>query len=254
MQNKEKLRYEEIGNWDFSDIKYITKRKANWDLYEQIKKYTKNNSLILDLGTGGCEKALKYLPDEATIIGTDFSPKMIDTANKNKEKYPNKKIKFCTMDNHNLSFPNNLFDIVVARHTSIDAKQIYNVLNKNGILFVEGVDKKDCLNLKETFKRGQAYNDKISISKIDYENIKKAGFKEVDFTEIIEYEYYKTKEDLIALLLKTPILDDFSELHNNSNTHLNEIDEKLLDIYINENTTKDGIKLERVLYGIIAKK
>ena len=29
--------------------------------------------------------------------------------------------------------------------------------------------------------------------------------------QLYEREYYKTKEDLLALLLKTPILNDFSE-------------------------------------------
>lgn len=251
MPNKEYSRYEEIGNWDFSDIRYITKKETDWDFYNEVKKYSKPNSFILDLGTGGGEKALEYLPDDSIIIGTDFSSKMIETANKNKEKYSNKKIKFCVMDNHNITFPNNLFDIITARHTSIDAKQIYNCLNKGGILIVEGVDKYDCFELKDLFKKGQAYNDEISISKIDYDNITKARFRKVDFKEVVEYEYYKTKEDLLALLLKTPILDDFSEL-SNDNIHSNQIDAELLDIYIKNNQTKDGIKLKRVLYGIIA--
>ena len=47
--------------------------------------------------------------------------------------------------------------------------------------------------------------------KIDYDNIVKAGFKDVSLTLIDGVDYYKTKEDLLALLLKTPILDDFSE-------------------------------------------
>ena len=39
---------------------------------------------------------------------------MIDTANKNKKNYPNKSIKFVTMDNLNMKFPDNLFDIISA--------------------------------------------------------------------------------------------------------------------------------------------
>ena len=112
------------------------------------------------------------------------------------------------MDNLNLTFPDNLFDIVCARHTVIDAKQIYDKLSENGILIVEGVDKYDAWELKELFGRGQAYKDEVSISQIDYENIKKAGFKEVEIEEIIQYEYYETENDLLALLLKTPILDE----------------------------------------------
>ena len=228
MNENEYKRYEDIGNWDFSQIKYTLVQESSWDFYDQIKKYSTPTSLILDLGTGGGEKALKYLPDVGMIIGTDFSKSMINTANKNKEKYPDKRIsmintanknkekypdkriKFVCMDNLNLNFPNNLFDIICARHTIIDAKQIYNKLSENSMLIAEGVDKYDAWELKELFGRGQAYKDEISISQIDYENIKKAGFNEVEIEEIIQYEYYETEDDLLALLLKTPILDDFS--------------------------------------------
>ena len=72
--------------------------------------------------------------------------------------------------------------------------------------------------------------------------------------EIIQYEYYKTKDDLLALLLKTPILDDFSELDLSNNIHRNQIEEELFNKYVANHTTDKGIELKRVLYGIIAKK
>ena len=95
MQEKEYERYEEIGNWDFSNIKYTIEQESSWNFFEEIKKHTNKQSLILDLGTGGGEKALNYMPDDVgMIIATDFSQNMIETANRNKKKYPNKKIKF----------------------------------------------------------------------------------------------------------------------------------------------------------------
>ena len=99
MQEIEFKRYEDIGNWDFSDIKYTIEQDNDWDFYKEISKYSKSNSLILDLGTGGGEKTLSQMPDVGMIIATDFSPKMIETANINKKNYPNKNIKFVIMDN-----------------------------------------------------------------------------------------------------------------------------------------------------------
>ena len=253
MQENEYKRYEEIGNWDFSDITYTVEQNNSWDFYKEIAKHANSKSLILDLGTGGGEKTLSSMPDAGMIIATDFSPKMIETANINKKSYPDKRIKFVTMDNLNMNFPNNLFDVISARHTIIDAKQIYHCLSPNGVLIIEGVDKYDCWELKELFKRGQAYNDEIAISQKDYNDIKNAGFSEINLQEIIQYEYYKTKEDLLALLLKTPILDDFSEL-DTSNTHKNYIEEDLFNRYVTDHTTDKGIELKRVLYGIVAKK
>lgn len=179
---------------------------------------------------------------------------MIETANINKKNYPNKNIKFVTMDNLNMKFPNNLFDIITARHTVIDAVQIYNCLSDNGILIIEGVDKYDCWDLKKLFNRGQAFKDDVSISEKDYKDIQNVGFSEITKQEVIQYEYYKTKNDLLALLLKTPILDDFSELNISNNTHRNLIEEDLFNEYVHQHSTEKGIELKRVLYGIVAKK
>lgn len=254
MQEVEYKRYEEIGNWDFSDIKYTVKQDSNWDFFKEIAKYSKSDSLILDLGTGGGEKALSQMPDCGMIIATDFSPKMIETANMNKKNYPNKNIKFATMDNLNIKFPNNLFDIITARHTIIDAVQIYNCLSNNGVLIIEGVDKYDCWELKKIFNKGQSFKDPISISQKDYNDIKNAGFSEINIQEIIQYEYYKTENDLLALLMKTPILNDFSELDTLNNIHKNQIEAELFNKYIAGHSTDKGIELKRVLYGIVAKK
>ena len=251
MQESELKKYEEIGNWDFSDIKYITEQESSWNYYNKISELSNQTSLLLDLGTGGGEKALNLLPDVGMIIGTDFSPKMIETANKNKLNFPNKRIKFVCMNNLNLTFPYGLFDIVSARHTIIDATQIYDVLANNGYLIVEWVDKYDCWDLKELFGRGQAFKDSISISKIDLENIKSAGFKNVEFEEVVQYEYYETKYDLLALLLKTPILNDFSTTND---FHKKDIELELFDKYVRNHQTDYGIELKRVLYGIVAQK
>ena len=59
-------------------------------------------------------------------------------------------------------------------------------------------------------------------------------------------EYYKTKEDLIKLLLKVPILNEFSVA--------DKLDLDLLEKYINENTYDEGILLVRRYYGIVAEK
>ena len=93
-------RYEELGNWDFSDINCIAEYENNWDMYEEIKKHANEKSLILDLGTGGGEKVISKMPKNiGLIIGTDLSSNMIKTANKNLEKNPNVKAKFAVMNN-----------------------------------------------------------------------------------------------------------------------------------------------------------
>lgn len=186
------------------------------------------------------------------IIATDFSKEMIKTAKENAKRYPNKKVEFILMNSLKMKFLNETFDLVSARHTVIDAKQIYSCLKTGGVLLIEGIDKKDCWELKELFGRGQAYNDEISISEKDYENMKEAGFSNIERVEILQNEYYETEDDLMALLLKTPILDNFSEIQNDNFEHKPIIEKEIFNEYTRRYKTEKGILLKRVLYGIVA--
>ena len=253
MKTNEHDFYSKIASWSFEDIDYASEVFTNWIYEEEINKRIKENSKVLDLGTAAGEKVLKYFRNCAEILGTDFSNEMIETANKNLLKTGRKNITFRVMDNLKMDTPDNYFDIVTARHTIIDPLQIYKTLKKGGQLIIRGVDKLDCWSLKRMFKRGQAYRDVKPISLIDYEAIIDAGFKDVELIPLHVIEYYKTKEDLYALLVKTPILDDFSEEIPNKYKR-KPIEKEIFEKYVKENSTEKGIKLVRRYYGIIARK
>ena len=245
--------YNNLANWSFNEINYVSENFTNWIYEDEIKKITNKNSKILDLGTAAGEKVLKRFPECAEIVGTDFSEEMISNANKNLKDSGKKNISFRIMNNLKMDTPDNYFDLVTARHTVIDPKQIYKTLKTGGYLIVRGVDKLDCWKLKRMFKRGQAFSDKKPISLIDYENILDAGFRNVELIPLHVIEYYKTKEDLYALLLKVPILDDISEMKKNKYKRI-PIEKDIFDQYVSQNTTEKGIKLIRRYYGIIAQK
>lgn len=254
MREKELEYYSKIANWDFSEIKCEDEILTDWNFFKQIEKHTNEKSLCLDIGTGGGEKVLKNYPSVGMIIATDFSKEMIYTAKENAKKDSERNVKFGVMDNLKMRFPRELFDLVSARHTKINAKQIYHCLTKGGTLVIEGVDQKDCWEMKKIFGKGQGYKDKKAISEQDYEDIINAGFLRVEKVEILINEYYETEEDLMALLLKAPILDDFSEIEDSFEEHLKSIDSNLFNEYVKNFKTDRGILLERVLYGIVAQK
>lgn len=254
MQESELEYYERIGNWDFSQIKCEVRKITNWDFYKEIKKHTNEKSLCLDLGTGGGERVLKNYPDVGMIIATDYSEKMIKTAKENAKRYPNRRVKFVKMNNLEMNFPKETFDLISARHTIIDAKQIYDCVVPGGTAVIRGVDKRDCWEIKELFGRGQSYNDAIAISEKDYQDLVEAGFKNIEKVNILQNEYYETEDDLMALLLKTPILDDFSEIKDEEVEHRSIVEKDLFDEYVKRYKTEKGILLKRVLYGITAKK
>ena len=248
MKTNEYEYYNSLANWSFSEIKYTSENYTNWVYEDHIKKHVNEKSKVLDLGTAAGEKVLKIFPECAEILGTDFSEEMIKNANINLEKSGRRNITFKVMNNLEIDTPDNYFDVVTARHTITNKKQIYKTLKQGGFLILRGVDKLDCWSLKRLFNRGQAFYDKKPISQIDYEEILDAGFKDVELIPLHVIEYYETKEDLYALLLKTPILNDFSE-------HERVVIEKdLFEKYVSDNTTKKGIKLIRRYYGIIARK
>lgn len=180
---------------------------------------------------------------------------MIKTANENLRNSGRSNIKFKVMDNIKMETKDNYFDVVVARNTVTDPKQIYKTLKHGGYILIRGVDKMDCWELKRIFNKGQAYNDNNPISKIDYENVLDAGFQDVELIPIHQIEYYKDKNEFISFLLKVPILDEFSEEDNdNKEIYSKEIDLDLLEKYIKRNTTPKGIRLIRRYYGIIGRK
>jgi len=253
MKTNEHDYYSELANWSFEDIDYTSEVFTDWIYEDEIKKRVNENTRILDLGTAAGEKVLKKFPDCAEILGTDFSNEMIKTANKNLLQSGRKNISFRVMDNLKMDTPDDYFDLVTARHTIIDPKQIYKTLKEGGQLIIRGVDKLDCWSLKRMFGRGQAYHDIKPISLIDYEAIMDAGFKEVELIPLHVIEYYKTKEDLYALLVKTPILDEFSEESFNEYER-KPIEKEIFEKYVEQNTTKKGIRLIRRYYGIIGKK
>ena len=243
--------YNEIGNWDFSMIDYKEEFLTDWDFYKKIEENTNEYSLCLDLGTGAGEKLLKNYPKVGWVIGTDFSEEMVKTAKENLKKSDKKNVSFVKMDNLDIKFPEGMFDLVSARHTIIDAYQIFNCLKTGGTLVVRGVDKYDCLELKELFGRGQGMDERIAISDLDFANLQEAGFKNVKKVEILVNEYYKTEKDLMALLLKTPILETLSE---NNEKIIKEIELNLFNEYVEKFRTEKGIWLKRRYYGIEAKK
>lgn len=254
-KENEKEFYEEIKDWDFSKFEIETESLTNWDLYEELKRLTNKDSKVLDLGTGGGEKVLKCFPDCKEILATDYSEGMIETALKNLKESGRKNITFRIMDNLNMDVPDNYFDVVVARNTVTDPIEIYKCLKPGGYLLVHGVDKDDCWSLKMLFGKGQGFNDTKSISIIDYENVLKAGFKDVELIPIHKREYFKNEYLFKSFLKKVPIIDDFSEEDDsNKNCYTKEIDEKKLDKYISENTYNGRIRLLRRYYGIIARK
>lgn len=235
--------YEKIGNWDFSMISYHEEIiKDEFDYFKWIEKYTNEECVCLDLGTGGGEKVLNFYPKVKKIIGIDLSSQMIKTARENLEKSTrkNEEISFLQMDINNLKFDDNTFDVITARHTILNVNEIKRVLKPNGILIIEGVAKDDSYELKEMVGRGQCFFDETSIEEIEFQELENAGFRFLENKMMLLNEWYHSKNDFMSLLFKTPIIEKITE------KDLIKIEE-----YVSKNTNLGNIKLVRRIYGFV---
>lgn len=239
--------YEKMAHWSFDEFGIHEESLTDWDLYSLLRSAATPDSKILDLGTAGGEKVLNEFPDCAGILGTDYSPGMIGTAQANLAASGRQNISFRVMDNLRMDVPDEYFDIVVARHTITDAGQVFCCLKPGGLFLIRGVDKYDCWSLKLEFGGGQGYDDPKPVSIVDYENVLAAGFTNVDLVPIHMREYYKDRETLKSFLQTVPILSGVS-------IEGEPLDEGILDRYIAKNTIGGRIVLLRNYYGISAVK
>ena len=239
--------FEKMAHWSFDEYGIHEECLTDWDLYGLLRGLATPDSRILDLGTAGGEKILEFFPDCAEILGTDYSPAMVETACANLAKSGRTNISFKVMDNLNMDVPDDHFDIVVARHTCTDPVQILKCMRPGGHLLIRGVDKHDCWSLKLIFSGGQGYNDEVPVSITDYENVLKAGFADVELVPIHTREYFKDRETFKAFLGAVPILIDVA-------IEGEPLDDKLLDEYIAKNTVNGMIVLYRRYYGLSARK
>ena len=233
--------YEKMAHWSFDEYDCHEECLTDWDLYKILRSLATKESRILDLGTAGGEKVLSEFPECAEILGTDYSPHMIETARANLTKSGRKNISFRVMDNLKMDVPDEHFDIIVARHTCTDAAQIYRALKPGGYLLIRGVDKYDCWELKLAAGYGQGFDDPVPVSVIDFESILAAGFADAEMVPIHTREYYRDRETFRGFLGAVPILDHLPE-------------GSILEGYIARNTFAGRIRLIRRYYGITARK
>lgn len=242
----EKEFYNKIGKiigWDFSKIKYDVIDNSKFQYFDEINNNLTENTLLLDMGTGGGEKLSSLISNNCLLkIATDFSEEMIKIAKKNNK---NSKVCFFEMNSDNIKFPDCFFDIITARHTPFNAKEVYRLLKDNGMFFTEQIDEDDCKELKEIFGRGHGFDAEYKLIDNTKLDMQKSEFKKIEYFDILQEEYYKTEEDLLFLLNNTPIIPDFGKVKD---------DYEKFNKYVEKYESKKGILLIRRLFGVKVKK
>ncbi len=173
-QEEEKAK---IIGWDFSYIEgrfHSDEDSLPWDYEATIKRYMHDNHRILDIDTGGGEFLLSLGHLYQLTSATDGYPPNVELC---REKLGSLGIDFHEMSDYSkMPFAGSSFDIVINRHGSYDANEIYRILKPDGLFITQQVGEDNDRELVEMLlpdceKSFSGHNLKLQI-----ELFKKAGF------------------------------------------------------------------------------
>jgi SAM-dependent methyltransferase len=138
-----------IHGWDFSHIhgRYEEGRDIPWNYEAIVRRFLLNSSKLLDIDTGGGEfllglnhpyqntSATEGYPPNVALCKTILLPLGIDFRE--------------TTDVRQLPFSDSLFDMVINRHGSFSAEELFRVLKPNGLFITQQVGAKNDRELVE---------------------------------------------------------------------------------------------------------
>ncbi|MCM2982698.1 MULTISPECIES: class I SAM-dependent methyltransferase [Niallia] len=144
---------EKFSGWDFSSI-YDTGRIQNsmisWSYGSKVISAMQETTAVLDMGTGGGEflSLLKgYFP--SIIYATEGYKPNVSIAKKKLEPLGVRVME--VVDDNELPFPDNHFDLIINRHESYSVKEVKRILKPKGIFLTQQVGGLDCKEINDWF-------------------------------------------------------------------------------------------------------
>lgn len=124
--------------WDFSYIKDRTEEEPlPWDYDKIVRQYLKPEYILLDMGTGGGEYLLTLGHPYKNTYVTEAYPPNVELCMK-KLKPLGIEVRQ-VFDDSNLPFEDSMFDMIINRHESFDANEVYRLLKPNGLFITQQV-------------------------------------------------------------------------------------------------------------------
>ena len=166
-----------IHGWDFSHIhgRYEVENDLPWNYEEIVRGYLSNDMQMMDYDTGGGEFLLSLNhPYEKTFATEGYSPNVEIC----KSKLLPLGVGFKECQNPNkIPFEDNVFDIMINRHGDFAPKEIYRLLQKNGVFITEQVGGDNERDLVEMVLPGLEKPFPDLNLKIQQKKFEEAGFK-----------------------------------------------------------------------------
>ena len=135
----EEERQAEIRGWDFSHIRdrYREEGDLPWDYRTIVGEYLREEAVLLDYDTGGGEFLLSLRhPYERTAATEGYPPNVALC----QERLLPLGIDFrACQDPGAIPFPDESFDIILNRHGSFEAGELFRLLKKGGLFITQQV-------------------------------------------------------------------------------------------------------------------
>lgn len=131
--------------WDFSYINNRTEEEEiPWNYREIIERLINNESVMLDMGTGGGEFLIALNPKAKKVCATEGYAPNVELSRKRLEPMGIQVTQ--VFEDEHLGFEDETFDLVINRHEAFDLNEVKRILKKDGIFITQQVG---CENNKE---------------------------------------------------------------------------------------------------------
>ncbi|MDO5662088.1 MAG: class I SAM-dependent methyltransferase [Brachybacterium sp.] len=168
---------EKPAGWDFSELTGYREEHLPWDYTTFAHNLAQVSHHVLDLGTGGGEllSSLHDVLPEDTVATEGWAPN-VPVARTALEPLGIEVVEYDSeAPGSNLPFAPERFDLVLARHESFDAEEVYRVLSKGGAFLSQQVAGDDLRELYEIFDLEPGYTE-VTLENIERE-LTSAGFR-----------------------------------------------------------------------------
>lgn len=211
---------------------------------EKLISVSGKDKIALDSGCADGRFSLSIANFFLKIKAIDTSNGMLNSARKLQKEQKITNVEFIKQDLHKLS-SNEEFGVIYSRRGPVDYPIFYKLLKPDGDYVEIDIDKKDAMEIKQIFGRGQNYGEwNNSRLQRTVDEITNANFRIIFAKDYSYNEYYKTYYDLDLFLQSVPIFEDYDSKK----------DEHLLKKYEKEFGTDKGIRLARHRAVILAQK
>ncbi len=174
--------HHEFSGWDFG---YVSKRmlesQPSWNYRQLVLGKAKNVISLLDLDTGGGEFLSSLQPLPPNTYATEGYPPNVPIAKARLE--PLGVRVFDTLATVPLPFGDNSFDLVINRHGSFLASEIYRILKPERSFVTQQVGGKNCIRLNEMLQDQVEFQDSYWTLEYAIRQLQENGFGIIDQRE-----------------------------------------------------------------------